>query len=113
MSNKPPGILGTTGDVHAPAANTAAVVTYGAVTGRAHVVSGVSYSYSAAPTGGNLQVKDGSDVILDLDISAAGEGAIYFDPPKKNTAGNAMSATLAAGGAGISGKVSVLGHWKE
>lgn len=102
-------------DVHAPAVNTAAVVTYAAAgAGIAHAISGIAYSYSAAPTGGNLKVEDGAGVtVFSLDITAAGPDVVYFDPPKKGAANTAMIVTLAAGGAGVTGKVSVLSHWTQ
>lgn len=105
-------IAASTGDVHAPGSNAAAIVTYAAGTaGTNHVITGIAWSYTAAPTGGNLKVEDGSgNTVFSVDITAAGPGFIPFDPAKRGTAGSAMIITLAAGGAGISGKVSVLGH---
>lgn len=101
-------------DIHAPAANTAAVVTYAATAGVSHVIKGIAYSYSAAPTGGNLKVEDGSGtVVFSMDITAAGPGFIPFDAAKKGTVNTAMIVTLAAGGVGVTGKVSVLGHWTQ
>lgn len=100
-------------DVHAPAANTAAVVTYAAAgAGISHVIAGVAWSYNAAPTGGNLKIEDVSGTtILTLDITAAGPGFIPFPVPLKGDANAALIVTLAAGGASATGKVSVLGHW--
>ena len=105
---------GAAADVNIPAANTAAVITYAAVSGKRHAISGIAYSYSAAPTGGNLKIEDvAGTTIFSLDITAAGPGdPIYFDPAKGNALPNtALIITLAAGGVGISGKVNVLGHW--
>lgn len=105
-------VLGVPGDVAAPAVNTAAVITYAAATNNlAHVISGLAVSYNAAPTGGNLQVADGANVILNVDITAAGLVLIFFDTPKKGSLNTAMTITLAAAGAAVAGKVSVLGHW--
>ena len=105
------GIPASSNDVHAPASNTAAVVTYAAVTDRQHSVSGVAWSYSAAPTGGNLKIEDGSGTtVFSIDITAAGPGVVYFTPPKTGTRNTALIITLAAGGSGVSGKVSILGH---
>ncbi len=105
----PAAMSGT--DTNAPAANTAAVAGYGAVGGYSHVVSGIAWSYSAAPTGGNLIVQDGSTTIFQVDVTAAGPGFFPFFPPRFSTPGNALTATLSAGGSGISGKVNFLGHW--
>ena len=105
---------GATSDVNAPAANTAAVVTYAASAGAQHVISGIAWSYSAAPTGGNLKVEDGAgNVIFQLDVTAAGPDAVYFRPAKKGSVNTNLIVTLAAGGAAVTGKVSVLGHWTE
>lgn len=100
-------------DVNAPAANTAAVVTYSASASAKHVINGIAWSYSANPTGGNLKVEDVSGTtVFSMDITTGGAGVVYFDPPKRGAAVNtAMIITLAAGGASVSGKVSVLAHW--
>lgn len=102
-------------NVHAPAANTAAIITYTAAgAGIAHAVSGIAWSYSAAPTGGNLKVEDGSGVtVFSADITAAGPGFIPFQAPLKGSTNTAMIITLAAGGSGVTGKVNVLGKWTE
>lgn len=103
-----------TADVHAPAANTAAQITYAAVTKRSHIVSGVAWSYSGAPTGGNLKLENGAgSTIFSLDIGTAGAGLIVFPRPKRAAPNTALIVTLAAGGAGVSGKLSVLNHWEE
>lgn len=97
------------GDVHAPTSNTAAVVTYAAVTGKSHNLEGVAWSYSAAPTGGNLKIEDSAgNTVFTIDITSAGAG--FFPFRKRGTEGRVMTITLAAGGAGVTGKVSVLGH---
>jgi hypothetical protein len=105
------------GDVNAPAVNTAAVVAYAApnpVDGSAHVINGIAWSYSAAPTGGNLKVEDGSgNVVFTMDITAAGPGVIDFPLPKAGSPNATLTITLAAGGSGVTGKVSVLGHWQR
>jgi hypothetical protein len=103
-------------DVHAPAANTAAVVTYEAVAALHHVISGIAWSYagSGTLTGGNLKVEDGAGTtVFSIDITSLGAGFIPFIPPKRGTVNTAMVVTLAAGGADVTGKVSVLGHWTE
>jgi hypothetical protein len=103
----------STGDVAAPSSNTAAVVTYAASAGAGHCVGQVSWSYNGDPTAGNLKIEDGSgNVIFSIDITAGGPGSIAFTPPKKGTINTALIVTLAAGGSGISGKVSVT-HWTE
>ena len=101
-------------DVAAPASNTAAVVTYAAAEGLSHVVSGILWSYSTSPTGGNLKIEDGAgNTVLSFDITSAGPGFLPFEPFKKGTANTAMIITLAAAGSGCAGKVSVIDHWTE
>ena len=106
---------GVTGDVHAPASNTAAIVTYNADATNKHCISGVAYSYDVLPTAGkNLKIEDGAGtVIFSIDIVSAKNGEIYFNPPKIGSLNTNLIITLAAGGAGITGKVSILGHWIE
>lgn len=107
MSN---GILASASDVHEPAANTAAAVTYPADEGRSHVITGIAWSYDALPTGGSLTVKDGTDTVFVIGITSKGPGAIEFPEPKKGGRNKSMTVTLAAGGEGVTGKLSVLNH---
>ena len=102
-------------DINAPAANTAAVVTYAAAgAGVSHCISGVAWSYGGTPVGGNLKIEDGSGtIVFTADITGSGPGFIPFPSPKKGAATTAMIVTLATGGAAVSGKVSVLSHWTE
>lgn len=99
-------------DVNTPAANTAAVVTYAAQPNLRHVVTGLAWSYSAAPTNGNLKIEDIlGTTVFSIDITAAGAGVIVFPQPKKSaTANTAMIITLAAGGGAVVGKLSILNH---
>lgn len=103
------------GDVHAPAVNTAAIVTYAATASVKHVITGIAWSYDAAPTGGNLKVEDVSGTtVFTIDITDKGAGFFVFPKPKKSAAANtAMIITLAAAGAAVTGKVSCLNHWSE
>jgi len=102
-----------TGNVHEPSANTNAVVTYAADSDQHHVISGVAWSYDGTPTGGNLTITNDGNDVFKSDITAAGPGVINFDPPIRGDKNAALVATLAAGGGGVSGIVSVLGHWLE
>lgn len=101
----------TTADVHAPAANTAAVVTYAANATKRHILQSIAYSYvGGTPVGGNIKVQDGTDVVFTQDIATGGSGVIEFPVPKHGSMNKAMVITLAAGGSGVTGKVSVLLH---
>lgn len=94
----------------ATATNASATVTYPAVPGQRNEVGAALVSYSAAPTGGRLQVLDGAAVILDVDITAAGDRTIALPRRRSGTTNTAMSVVLAAGGVGIVGKLTVLDH---
>jgi hypothetical protein len=91
----------------APAANTAATVTFAAVAGQSHRLTFLVVSYSGAPTGGRLTVADGATTIIDIDVTAAGPFVVPLpNGGIKGTVATAMTITLAAGGAGVAGKVS-------
>jgi hypothetical protein len=99
--------VGFTSDV-AAGTGAAAIITYPAVgDGWAHVVKQAIVSYATTPTGGNLQVADGADVIANVDIPAAGVFDITFAFPKQGTPGRAMTITLASGGGAVPGKITV------
>jgi hypothetical protein len=106
-------VIDSSGDVAVPSANAAATVTYNAIVGLSHVLSGVAWSYSGSPTGGNLQITDGGTVVFELDITSAGPGFVPFSPPKRFAVDSQVVITLAAGGSGVSGKVNALGHWEQ
>lgn len=105
-------VSASTSDVHAPVANTDAVVTYAAIADRRHAITGVAWSYAGDdPAGGNLKIEDGANnVVFTMDITSEGAGFITFPCRKVGTKNTAMIITLAAGGGSVSGKVSVLNH---
>ena len=97
--------------VHAPASNTAAVITIAAVPGVAHELESVSFSYDAAPTGGSITIESPSGTVLQkLFITAAGAGPMPFGGSclKSTSVNAAMIITLAAGGGGVSGIVNAI-----
>lgn len=81
-------------------------IVYSGIVGHRHVLAGVSWSYDATPTTGNIKIKDGTSVIYDLDITAAGPGFQYFDPPKQGSVGSSMTITLASGAGSATGQLS-------
>lgn len=96
----------STNEVHVPAANTAAVLTYAATTDIAHIITSLVFSYTGSGTlaGGNLKVEDGSDTVFSMDITTKEWGCL---PIKKvGHAGRSMTITLAAGGADVTGKIN-------
>ena len=98
---------------HSPAANTAAVITKVAVAGQRHFLTGVGWSYDDDPTGGNLIITDGGATVFEIDITKGGPGFIPFDAPIRAAVNSQVVVTLAAGGAGVSGIVNLLGFWTE
>lgn len=105
--------VGSASDISTPGANTAAVVTYNAVAGERHVITGVAWSYDGgAPTTGNISITDGGNTIFSVDITSEGTGFIPFPKPKSGRVGQTMIITLAASAA-ITGKLSILNHWTE
>ena len=104
---------GAAGNVHEPAANTAAVVTKAAGgAGVFNILAQVAWSYDLLPTAGSLIIADGATTGVKIDITDAGPGFFQFKPPLKGTANTALVVTLAAGGSGVSGIVS-LHAWAE
>lgn len=106
-------VASSTGDVSTPSANSTATLNYAAAAGAAHCLGQVAWSYSGTPTGGNLKIEDGSgNTVFSMDITAGGPGSIVFGPPKRGSANTALIISLAAGGSGVSGKLSAT-HWTE
>lgn len=102
----------STDETATSSAGAAVSITFLAQTDSAHVISGVAWSYDAAPTGGALSIKDGaSDVVYTSDITSAGTSQVLFNPPKQGRSGRSMILTLAAPGGAVVGKVNSLGHW--
>ncbi len=92
------------------ATNAPAVVTLAAAgADLCNGVSGLAVSYSATPTGGNVQIADGAAVVFDLDITSAGPTVIHFPALMVGSPNTAMTLTLAAGGSGIVGRLTPLG----
>lgn len=87
--------------------NVDAVATQNGVAGKNHYVASVSAGFTAAATK-NLQIKDGTTVIFEVPVTNT--ATFHFPVPLKITAGNAVSAVLAASGtAGNVGYVNMVG----
>ena len=73
----------------------------------------IDASYSVASVSGLLQIKSGAVVIFEKYIHGAGA----LDSPEVGkralNTNEAMSVELAAGGAGVTGTVTVSGFWHE
>ena len=97
----------------APAANAAAVATKaaGGAGRRHHVVAVYGSFHGGNPAAGTLlEVLDGATAVLKVAISAAGPFAFAFPTPLRLAANAAASARRAAGGAGVSGVVNLVGY---
>ena len=90
-----------------PAANTAAVVTLAADPEQVHVLDRLEFSYDGAPTGGSITVAIGGSTVFQHTITAGGPGQFTFDnAPLYGGLNASMVITLAAGGAGVVGKLT-------
>ena len=90
---------------HHPASNTAAVVTLTGAALTKYVIQSIQWSYDTAPTGGNLKIERGATTDWSVSITTAGPGGFSFILPG-NTNENVV-VTLAAGGAGVTGKLNI------
>jgi hypothetical protein len=97
----------------APGTDTAAVATQAADAEQFWCIDWIRWSYSAAPTGGKVTVAVGGVTIDEFDVTAGGPGIMRYDPPlyvPEQTLNQAVVVTLAAAGAGITGKLLVRGR---
>lgn len=89
------------------AANTAVTTTYAAAAGQRHRLTFLSFSYSAAPAGARITIQDGASTILDLDYATTAVANVPLPPGGlEGSVNTAMTVTLAAGGAGVVGKLN-------
>lgn len=116
MAQPVDSIQASPSDYSAPASNTAAVATAAGANGVAHSISGVAFSYAGSGTlsGGNVIIADGGTTVFSLDVDAKGVYVVTFpEGPMRAAPGNALTATLAAGGSNVTGKINLLGHRRE
>lgn len=106
-----PAAMGLAAQMNVPAVNVAAVVTLAAAgVGVQNVLHSIHWGFSAAPAAGTtLIVEDGAGTtIFTTYISAAGPGFEQFiKGGRAGTANTAMIVTLAAGGAGVFGSLTL------
>ena len=89
--------------------NAAVIVLYPAAgAGMHHVIEGVAWSYGGQPAAGEMRVTDGAAITFDMNVTAAGWG--YVPVRKRGAANTAMTITLTAGGAGVVGRLNIIGH---
>jgi hypothetical protein len=100
-------------DTATAAANTAVAITLAAGgAGVSHIIGGIIWSYSAAPTGGTLTITDGGTTVFQLDITSSGVKDLFFRRPLKFSANSQVVITLSAAGASVVGKLNVH-KWTE
>lgn len=90
-----------------PGVNVIATVDIEAVEGVAREIAGLFWSYDDEPTGGRLWITCNGTTRFDWDITQGGPGPVNFIPPLKFDAGAPVQVHLAAGGAGVTGKITV------
>ena len=96
---------------HAPAADTAAIITLAAAAGVRNVVDKIFGSYSAAPTGGSLTIAitvAGTAVSMVAAITAAGPFDFDFPVPLQGDENTAITITLAAPGGAVAGSLNAI-----
>jgi len=92
------------------AANSVATVTHSAEAQRHHIVTKVDASYSVSTASGELTVSYDAVVVARKHVHAAGAidfGILGFENPTANTT---VAASLAAGGGGVVGDVTLSGY---
>lgn len=89
--------------------NATATATQAAVAGRRHHITHVVASLSAAGTA-LLQVLLGTTVVLERYITVNTPADLLFTLPVRGNVNELVSATLAAGGVGVVGKVTLQGR---
>jgi len=92
--------------------DTAVVITVSGVDDAIHVLKHVIWSYSAAPNGGNLEIKKASDVVFSTAITAAGQGSL-LDLDLEFGVNQDLVVTLAAGSGTVVGKLNVYSVQKR
>lgn len=95
-----------TGAAVTSGSNAACSITITGVAAMRHYVVGVLWSYNGAPTGGRLTSTGLEGAEVDFDITTSGPGPL-LTPPVVGERGSDVSFTLAAGGAGVVGKINV------
>lgn len=96
---------------HQPAADTAAVATLANGVNYDIELESVVWSYDTTPTGGALTIASGATTIAKVDIPTSGPGFLPLKGFGTLVKGDAITATLAAGGGSVVGKVALAGRY--
>lgn len=97
----------STWSLSATATAAAATVTRAAEADKSHFITGISGSFGAAQIA-LMTLSDGGAVIANFHVH--NQRNIEFAKPIKITAGNAVSASLGAGAAGVVGAITLTGY---
>jgi hypothetical protein len=107
------GHAGGVQDVANPPANTPAVITYPAQANRTQCVRGVVFAFDDDPTTTpRLQIATAGAVIFSNYVTTGGMGPLSHLYKRGRRSQN-LVITLEAGGAGVSGSLSIENHWTE
>lgn len=96
---------------HSPASDTAAVITIAAVSGVAHEVEQIGFSYDADPeAGAYVQIESPSGTVLQkYYVTKAGPGPVPLgNSCLKGAVGQELIITLTAGASGQSGTINAI-----
>ena len=96
-------------NVMSAAANAQVNLTIAQRAGHNICISGIAWSYNDDPTNGRMWITIGAQTVFDIDITQSGPGFFPFVPPIESQ--GEVQIHLAAAGAGVIGKLSLLGRW--
>jgi len=103
--------VATINDIATPAANTAAIVTYPAITGRRHSINAVIVSFSGTPAAGTkLLVQSNATTIAEHFVNGNVPTELLFNYGMANNTGESMTITLSAPGGSAAGRLQVINH---
>ena len=107
----PVPVDGTSGVLHhAPSAATAAVCTLDADTERENMLTRITCSYSATPTGGSIKVESPSSTVVWGPHAIERAGTHQFELAIKTAKNQALIVTLASGAGAVVGVLDIEGH---
>ena len=103
--------VATINDIAAPSGvNTAAIVTYPAITGRRHCINAVITSFSGTPAGAELIIQSNATVIARHFVNGNLPTELLFNYGMAGNTGESMTITLTAAGGSCIGRLQVINH---
>jgi hypothetical protein len=94
-----------------PGANLDAEILIPAESNKSFIIYYIAWSYDDDPTGGRIVIREGGTDQFDVDITVGGPG--FFPTIMRFAPNTEVQLVLYAGGAGISGKLNVMGFYEE